>query len=510
MNISIKFGKSTFGVLNAIFIAALFYFVFVNLINLDNPIVDRSGFRQTQTALTSYWQIKDGFRFDYLTPVLGKPWSTPFEFPIFQSLVSVIVILTNGNLDVIGKILSLIFSLGTLFYLNGILRQLSIDEITIKIIDVVYITMPTIVFWSGTFMIESAALFFTAASMFHYLQSIRNEKFFVNILLFALFLSLGMLQKITTIFVPFVFFGGTFIYLYFSKVIKIEPYKILLLILLVLSSCAIFLYWMALSDSIKSQGEISRFVTSGALSNWNYGGFEEFVSLEYWKAIGLRAFAMNSGIIVGAGLLFYSLREYGVRGNALVISCILLFFLPMLIFKPLHRVHDYYQYSNLIYLAVAVGIVIGRQIRNPTATKSISITLIVALINVSVFLGIYSSYKFKDINSLNNTDIEISEYIKNNTSIDDEVLYFGKDWSSEIPYYSQRRAVMIPDWYFSRKGKDETQEIQNIIENWSLFADSNYKAVVTCGPFKGNSVLKASFKKHSIVQISDCVIFLRS
>jgi 4-amino-4-deoxy-L-arabinose transferase-like glycosyltransferase len=509
MNISIKFEKNASGVLSVILIAALFYFIFVNIINIDNPIVDRNGFRQTQTALTSYWQIKEGFRFDYLTPVLGKPWSAPFEFPIYQSLVSIIVILTNGNLEIIGKILSLLFSLGTLFYLNSILRKLSIDEITIKIIDIVYITMPTIVFWSGTFMIESTALFFTAASMFHYLKSIRNEKFFVNILLFALFLSLGMLQKITTIFVPFLFFGGAFIYFYFYKVIKIESYKILILILLVILSCAIFLYWMTLSDFIKSQGEISRFVTSGALSNWNYGGFEEFINIEYWKAIGLRALAMNSGILVGAGLIFFSLREYGIRRNVLVVTCIFLFFLPMFIFKPLHRVHDYYQYSNLIFLAVAVGIVIGRQIKKPAATKSILITLIVALINISVFFGIYSSYKFKDINSLNNTDIEISKYIKKNTSSDNVVLYFGKDWSSEIPYYSQRRAVMIPDWYFARKGEDEIQELKNILNNWSLFTDSNYKAMVLCGYYADNMLLETLFHPTSKIAIHNCIVFIR-
>jgi 4-amino-4-deoxy-L-arabinose transferase-like glycosyltransferase len=509
MNNSIKIEKRTSKVLNFILIAALFYFIFVNIINIDNPILDRNGFRQTQTALTSYWQIKEGFRFDYFTPVLGKPWSTPFEFPIFQSIVSVIVIITNGNLEIIGKILSLIFSLGTLIYLNSILKQLSIDEITIKIIDIVYITMPTIVFWSGTFMIESSALFFTAASIFYYIKSIRNENFFVNILLFALFLSLGMLQKITTIIVPFLFFGAAFTYFYFRKIIKIESYKILILILLVVLSCAIFLYWMTLSDFIKSQGEISRFVTSDALSNWNYGGVEEFVNIEYWKAIGLRALAMNSGIFVGAGLIFFSLYEYGIRRNALVLTCILLFFLPMLIFKPLHRVHDYYQYSNLIYLAVAVGIVIGRQIKNPTTTKSILITFIVASINVSVFFGIYASYKFKNINSLNNVDVEISKYIINNTSSDDVVLYLGKDWSSEIPYYSQRRAVMIPDWYYARKGNEEIQEIENIINNWTVYTDSNYKALVSCGRFGDNLVLQKLFQPNSKVIVDDCIVFIR-
>ena len=37
------------------------------------PILDHHEFRQTQTALTSYWTVQEGFRLDYITPVLGPP-----------------------------------------------------------------------------------------------------------------------------------------------------------------------------------------------------------------------------------------------------------------------------------------------------------------------------------------------------------------------------------------------------------------------------------------------------
>src|SRR6516164_5284174 len=44
--------------------------------------------RQTQTAMTSYWFVHEGFRMDYQTPVFGPPWSIPFEFPFYQALVA--------------------------------------------------------------------------------------------------------------------------------------------------------------------------------------------------------------------------------------------------------------------------------------------------------------------------------------------------------------------------------------------------------------------------------------
>ncbi len=42
-------------------------------------------FRQAQTALSTYFiQRENNFSLAYPTPVLGKPWSIPMEFPLCQ------------------------------------------------------------------------------------------------------------------------------------------------------------------------------------------------------------------------------------------------------------------------------------------------------------------------------------------------------------------------------------------------------------------------------------------
>ena len=73
---------------NTIFILSILYLVLINILNIDNPIIDRNGFRQTQTAITSYYLFTDGISFKYMTPILGQPWSVPFEFPLYQFIVS--------------------------------------------------------------------------------------------------------------------------------------------------------------------------------------------------------------------------------------------------------------------------------------------------------------------------------------------------------------------------------------------------------------------------------------
>jgi len=42
-------------------------------------------YRQAQTALSAYFiNAEDNFSLAYPTPVLGKPWSIPLEFPLYQ------------------------------------------------------------------------------------------------------------------------------------------------------------------------------------------------------------------------------------------------------------------------------------------------------------------------------------------------------------------------------------------------------------------------------------------
>ena len=63
------------------------------------PLLEQHGFRQTQTALTSYWMMEDGWRLAYETPVGGYPWTIPFEFPIYQAIVALLSSIFNSPLE---------------------------------------------------------------------------------------------------------------------------------------------------------------------------------------------------------------------------------------------------------------------------------------------------------------------------------------------------------------------------------------------------------------------------
>src|SRR4051812_18667811 len=78
----------------------------VLLWGLSAPLADLHSFRQTQTAVSVYWMLHGGPWLDYWTPVLGAPWSAPFEFPLYQWIVAALVGATGLPIDSAGRLVS--------------------------------------------------------------------------------------------------------------------------------------------------------------------------------------------------------------------------------------------------------------------------------------------------------------------------------------------------------------------------------------------------------------------
>ena len=76
--------------LRALLVIAFIHALGVLAVGINQPLLDWHYFRQTQTALTAYWLLKGGPWFAYLTPVLGAPWSVPFEFPVYQLITAAV------------------------------------------------------------------------------------------------------------------------------------------------------------------------------------------------------------------------------------------------------------------------------------------------------------------------------------------------------------------------------------------------------------------------------------
>ena len=160
--------------------------------------LDLYSFRQTQTALTSYWLLKNGFSFAYETPVAGTPWSIPFEFPIYQYIVALISQILGCSLNATWRLVSYFFLVLCLIPARFITKSLKLSDSVFYIFAALLFSSPIYLYWGRTFMIETTAVFFSVAAIKYFIDLVLVEKPLKSALLFLVFISLSILQKATT------------------------------------------------------------------------------------------------------------------------------------------------------------------------------------------------------------------------------------------------------------------------------------------------------------------------
>jgi hypothetical protein len=441
-----KFSSRTFRPEWLIFLAGVAFCLTQLAISFSNPIMEQYSFRQTQTAISTYWMIKGGPWVAYQTPVIGSPWSLPFEFPFYQWVVAVIAKLMSFlSLDEAGRVVSEIFFLCALWPLWRITSHHRQGHTLFLISAGVLMCSPIYAFWSRGFMMESAALFFSiwfVAALTDFLTK-PSACGFAEMALTAI-LAAGI--KITT-FVGFSF-AGALITLYFmyrdraAFTIREQIAKYVCVSLAIALSIFAVWGWVYYSDALKSENLVGRLYTGQALKTWNFGTSAQRKSLALLQVIFVRApsEALGSWSVVAAAT---TLALANLKRVQLLIyfSLITLYVAPFFIFTNLHLVHHYYQYANSIFLVLAVGyIAYALGLKNRYVSYAF-----LALIFSGQMYG-YLKYFHQDLVLPNREQqLLVADNLRSNTRSEDVFVGFGLDWSSEVPYYAERRALLVPD-----------------------------------------------------------------
>jgi 4-amino-4-deoxy-L-arabinose transferase-like glycosyltransferase len=410
------------------------------------PLVDRHAFRQTQTALTSFWMQKEGFSLAYQTPVLGFPWSIPFEFPIYQAIVASLSSLTGMDLSAMGRLISFLFLIACMWPIFGIAQRLDWPKSVPWIACTLLWSSPLYVYWGRTFMIETGALFFALTSLMYAIDVFQQRGGWLAVVLFVLFASAGVLQKSTTegpillfliLAIPWVYLKGN----WHNK----QAWKaaVLMGVVVALPLC-IGLAWAHYSDVVKEQNPFGAKLTAHALSRWNFGTLEQRLNVGTWKRWFDRL-AENTGMGAGLVLLFLPwLYRRGQRSLARYsLVALTLFLLPLLIFTNLHFVHDYYQVANMAFILVSLSLAIGWLEKGQRVWLGLILTALLMVSNVTVYQRFYG----KDVLRASSQAYEVGIFLKNNTPSASGIVVLGQDWSSEVAFFAERKSVTVKDWF---------------------------------------------------------------
>lgn len=426
--------------------------------SFDQPLIDHHDFRQTQTALSSLYiggSPKD--LVFYETPVLGYPWSIPFEFPLYQWTTTHWHKITGHNLVRSGRLISSLFSIGCVVTSVLLMRLFKIRKDGIYCFLLLYFSSAIYLYWSRSFLIESTALFLTlAAACFYFSLSLSWDQilplkriFMVSGLTVSL--GLALVTKATTAAPILLLFGllevygiaKTYLQNKDSQKILVQTGSVFLALLI---SFLMLKAWTFHADSTKSLNPIGIKLTSEALSRWNFGTISQRWSTDLWQETILNRMITPLGtsciILIGLAIRYKKSNEDAY--NLLLIS-IFLFITPLLLFTNLHIAHSYYQYSNHIFLLLAISA--SYQLIRENGSKfahDFSLAAITLFI-----IGSYGDFRnnyFEMAYRQTSDKLKIGRMINRHTNPDDAIIIFGDDWSSAIAFHSQRYSLTLPKW----------------------------------------------------------------
>lgn len=452
--------------------------IWITIYNRQQPLLEAHGFRQTQTALTAYYFLHEGWQLDYQTPVAGYPWSIPFEFPIYQTLVAFISKLSGFKLDSVGRSVSFIFLIACAWPAVKVTKRLQLSNDVSWIFCALLWSSPLYIFYGRSFMIETVALFFTLCAIPYFIDLMNSKKGWKPLIRFSIWMTLGMLQKITTAAPVTLIFGIIFLIDY----LKTNGIKILFsrrttnLLFAFLIPTFFGGLWSIYIDSIKSKNMLGMQLLSKVLTEWNFGTIHQRFDLHVLKTIFWdRVILNNASGILGILLLICLFMFAEKREKKIVGISIVLFILPIYIFINLHFIHDYYQISSTIFLVFALAVSIKYTFQKFSKHNLIVLTLSIIFVssNLFQFINGYANYMKAPIDEINNQTLAVSDIIRTYTDKNSGIVVFGYDWNSEIAYYSERKSFTVPEWF------NQYNDVWN--DPAAFIGDKKLGAVIYCG-----------------------------
>jgi hypothetical protein len=481
---------------------------------LGQPLLEDNAWRQTQTALTSYWMLKEGWQLAYQTPVLGYPWQIPLEFPVFQTIVAFVVWLGDLPLDPTGRIVSLAFLLACAWPAFQIARRLLLPPEAPWFFCALLWSAPIYIFNGRSFLIETAALFFVFAAIPYAIDlRVARPNLFSGIA-FAFLATLGMLQKISTAF-P-ILFGLTLVLL----VLRIREHGLRLpetrtLIILVLAftiPVAVTLSWFHYAGSVRVKNQLIE--NNGSMISTWFGG--DRLHLHVLRAIFWdRIMVQNAGGLLGICVLVLGILLGSLKLRSTIVCGILFCFLTSIMFISHHYFVYYYLTANTLFLigALAVALVSISFYNKRPAAALLLCSAIVATNFYNYYYG-YRKYVEKVLTPQNNTTLAVSDVVRRYTPRDSAIIVFGlmstgsvipiSAWSSEIAYYSERKSLTLDDGANKRVWSDP-----------ALFVgDKKLGAIVFCSTQQNRDRYEQVLHKYgselppSLFKVSDCYVWL--
>lgn len=396
-------------------------------------------YRQAQTAISAYWiKAENNFSLAYPTPVLGKPWSIPLEFPLYQWTVVAVSRATGLELIKAGRVVG-----QTCFALAWPAIFLLLARWTVAVrhrwlVLATVVTCPFYIFYARAFLMETMALMFSLWFWVAFERAVAGRH--RGWLALAILAGTGAgLVKVTTFLLYLLPAGGWALARLWSDRHAGWKTDLAWMAAAVALPFAATLGWMHFADATKALNPLAGFLQSENLRDFSWGTRATRFSAELWT---LKGRILRDSLTWGpaVGLCFLVALAAGRRRWPALALCWFLFFAPLVVFPVLYAWHEYYYIANTLLLLLGMGLalVVLAESRAPRWVIGLAV-LATTGGQAARYLTRY--YPIQKMISHGGDGLSLS--LHSLTRPEEYIIITGQDWNSMTPFYAERRALML-------------------------------------------------------------------
>lgn len=451
-----------------VFVAALVMHAVLVLYHLRVPFLAGHEFRQSQTALISYYiDQENNFSPLYEQPLLGKPWvGFILEFPLYQWCVVGLSRATGWPHFLAARVISIASFYLALPALSLLLGRLGLSRPRRLLALTPVLLCPVYIFYTRAFLIDPMEFLCCAWYVAAFVRMMDERRWSWWLVATVAGVGAALIKgfMLAVWLLPAAGFGAWMLWrdLRAGPDWRVPARTFLWGIGAVLLPFVALKWWIGLTDPIKAAHPSAWIFTSKNLSigNWGLFNFSSLLSREVWRTLMDRwgEAIMPPWLLLGLAAAGGIALPRG-RGKFALVAGV--FFLSQVLFPFAYAYQDYYYYSCAAFLAVGLGLLM-LELWDSAVPRWLAVALM--LVPVAAQLGTYwRNYRQQQaVVAEGWTTFTLS--LKELTPAGSVIVVAGQDWAAMTPYYAQRRALMIrngleyDEAYLERAFKDLQDE----------------------------------------------------
>jgi hypothetical protein len=434
-------------ILTGAFVLLLFTHAWLVTRNWTVGFMAGHEFRQTQTALISHYIDKDNnFSLFYETPIVGKPWvSVLLEVPLYEWAVVGVKRVTGWPLVESARLVTLgsFYLLLPAIYL--LLGRFELTPARRLFVLALVLACPVYIFYSRAFLMDATALMCSAWFLWGYLRMMEQRRWYWFVLATVAGTGAALIKSATLAvwLLPAAACSVCWLWREFRARAGIGALAQTVFWGLagVIVPLGALKMWISLTDPIKAAHASAWLFTSANLSegNWGLVDFGARFSPDLWQILMQR---WSEGIMppwlllsaLGLILVLLPNRRRQVAGVAGM------FFLAQLLFPFAYAYQDYYLYSCAVFLMAGFGLgLIGLwEGRLPIWSRCGLLGLLPV-----VMLHTYAGNYYPQQKTYSDGGFPYTRAIRDFLPPEAVIVVAGGDWAAIVPYYAERRTLMI-------------------------------------------------------------------